>query len=193
MENIRLHDRQGKRLYVTADERTLFFETAKQAEPEVRTFCHLLYYTGCRLSEARYLTPARIDMTEKVIVIESLKKRKRGHFRTIPVPDDFLDTLNMVHGLHKLPKRKRDDPIWDWSRVTAWRRVTEVLTASGIEEGAHRCPKGLRHGFAISAVLNNVPLTTVQAMLGHARIETTAIYLSVFGEEARTVVSRMWG
>jgi site-specific recombinase XerD len=37
-------------------------------------------------------------------------------------------------------------------------------------------PKALRHAFAVEAGQKGVPLNVVQRWLGHARIETTAIY-----------------
>lgn len=44
----------------------------------MRTLCAVLHATGCRISEALALTAQQIDLTERVIVFESLKKRKRG-------------------------------------------------------------------------------------------------------------------
>jgi integrase/recombinase XerD len=53
-------------------------------------------------------------------------------------------------------------------------------------------PKGLRHGFVVACIGQNIPLTTVQKWLGHSRLETTAIYLSVAGEEEREFAKRLW-
>lgn len=69
---------------------------AAKAPREVRTFCAVLHATGRRISEALALTPQQIDLTGRVIVFESLKKRKRGVFRAVPVPPDLLDMLDMV-------------------------------------------------------------------------------------------------
>jgi len=71
----------------------------------VRTFCSLLYYTGCRISEALHLTPRRVDFADQVIIVESLKKRRKGVYRAIPVPPALLDTLDMVHGLKEIQRR----------------------------------------------------------------------------------------
>jgi hypothetical protein len=40
------------------------------------------------------LTPQRFDLVGKVIVFETLKKRRRGVYRAVPVPGDVLDTLD---------------------------------------------------------------------------------------------------
>ncbi len=61
-EAFSLFDDRGQRLYLTADERTALRSVAKaQGERELRTFCHLLTYTGCRISEALETTPQRLD------------------------------------------------------------------------------------------------------------------------------------
>jgi integrase/recombinase XerD len=94
-----LYDTQGRRLYLTAEERAAFRAAAKDSTREVRTFCLVLHDTGCRISEALALTPRRFDLSGKAIVFETLKKRRRGIYRAVPVPESMLDTLNMVHGL----------------------------------------------------------------------------------------------
>jgi site-specific recombinase XerD len=53
-------------------------------------------------------------------------------------------------------------------------------------------PKGLRHGFAVACLTQKIPLPSVQKWLGHARMETTAIYLEVSGEEERELANRLW-
>jgi integrase len=58
--------------------------------------------------------------------------------------------------------------------------------------GAMASPKGLRHGFAIACIGKSIPLPTIQKWLGHARLETTAIYLGASGEEERTLARRLW-
>jgi integrase len=69
---------EGRRLYLTEEERRAFIAAAAKAPREVRTFCGVLHATGCRISEALALTADRIDLAGRVIVFESLKKRKRS-------------------------------------------------------------------------------------------------------------------
>ena len=65
------------------------------------------------------------------------------------------------------------------------------MRAAGIE-GPQACPRGLRHGYGVAAVTAGVPLPTVAAVLGHASLETTAIYTTAIGAEARELVARVW-
>lgn len=196
-EIIQLYDQGGHRLYLTQDERGAFLDAARAAPRQQRTFCNLLHDTGCRISEALAMPGRRIDLTGKAAVFETLKKRRRGVYRAVPLPEATLDTLDMVHGLSELHRARRDDilarPLWTFSRTTAWRIVKEVMDAAGIADGPHKSPKGLRHGFGINAILAGVPVTRLKTWMGHAKLETTSIYLDAVGAEERDIAARMWG
>ena len=55
----------------------------------------------CGAALARSRTSQQIDLSGRVVVFESLKKRRRGVFRAVPVPPELLDTLDMVHGIRE--------------------------------------------------------------------------------------------
>ena len=189
-----LYSSNGHRKYLTPAERLAFIQAAEGMPPKVRTFCGTLAYTGCRISEALALTADRVDMKDGVLVFESLKKRRKGIFRAVPVPPEFLETVSAIHDLRVLPERSdrgEGARLWPWSRATAWRRVSEVMTAADIA-GLHATPKGLRHGFGIKAVTSDIPLNMAQKWLGHSRLSTTAIYTNATGPEEKQFAQRMW-
>src|SRR4051812_37576289 len=168
--------------------------TARAARP-VRTFCSVLHTTGCRVSEALALTPERVDLTGKAVVFETLKKRRRGVYRAVPVPPGLLDELDLVHGVREAQRRGKgqaDRPLWPMSRMTAWRQVTAVMEAADIPDGPHRTPKGLRHGFGVHAISSGVPLNMLSKWMGHASLEVTAIYANALGTEEQGIAARMW-
>jgi site-specific recombinase XerD len=66
------------------------------------------------------------------------------------------------------------------------------MAEAGIREGSHRVPKGLRHGYAIHALNKGVQLNLVSKWMGHAKLETTAIYANAIGEEQQSIAARMW-
>lgn len=186
-----LYSRSGRRKYLTLCERTRFMETAiRCTRPELRTFCLLLAHTGCRISEALALNAGMIEVEEGFIAFRSLKKRNGAVLiREVPVPESFLTLLATTHDLQGQAPQSR---LWSWSRSRAWQLVKSVMTMAGIREGVHATPKGLRHGFGLHAVRSGVPLNLVQRWLGHANMETTAIYLQAIGDEERELASRMW-
>ncbi len=96
---MQLHTTDGARKYLTAGERDSFLREAERGDRQVRTLCMTLAYAGCRLSEALALTVDRVDLAAGVLVIESLKKRRTGLYRNVPVPPALLEALDMVHGI----------------------------------------------------------------------------------------------
>ena len=186
-------DREGKRKYLTVSERTAFLGAAALMPAEARTFCTVLAYSGARVSEVLALTAARIDLPAGLVVFESLKKRRRGMYRAVPIPGDLLSDLDKVHAIvaarqvPELASRR----LWPWSRTTGWSRVKEAMAAATVV-GPQATPKGLRHGFAVAALQAEVPINFVRRWLGHARLSTTEIYADAVGEEERAIAARFW-
>lgn len=185
-----LFDGNGVRKYLTARERFGFVRAAYREGGEVATFCIVLAVTGARVSELLALTRERVDMANGSIVLETLKRRRTGVYRVIPVPTKLLAMLRQVHELNA-PDRDPKERMWRWCRTTAWKRVKAVMRRAGIPERL-TMPKSARHAFGVDAVQNSVALNVVQRWMGHARIETTAIYTDVIGSEERNLARRTW-
>lgn len=58
--------------------------------------------------------------------------------------------------------------------------------------GNERSPKGLRHACGVHATISGVPLHMLQRWMGHASMETTAIYATVLGPDQIQLAERMW-
>jgi len=179
-----LFDRQGVRKYLTARERLAFVYAASREPVAISTFCLTMAFTGARISEVLALTATRIDFSDETVVFETLKQRKKGVFRAVPIPRSLIPLL-MAYASGGTGR------IWPWGRTTAWKIVKSVMREAGIAE-CLRKPKALRHGFAVEAGQKSIPLNIVQRWLGHARIETTAIYASAIGDEERNLAQRAW-
>jgi integrase len=181
-----MFDRRGSRKYLNAVERRAFLQAVRN-EPDARrrAFCLTLFNTGCRISEALNVTAERLDPANKAIVFETLKQRKTGRFRAVPVPDSLIELLRQAAPAQAAAR------VWNFSRPTAYRLVKDCMARAGIT-GGMASPKGLRHGFAVACLTQKIPLPTVQRWLGHARLETTAIYLEVSGDEERELAKRLW-
>lgn len=181
----RLFDAEGARKYLCTSEWRRFVMAARRAPVETRIFCLLLAYTGCRISEALAVTPARLDREAGRVVFRTLKRR-RSTFRAVPIPRELMRDLVLL--AHRMPP---DAPIWPWCRQTAWRRVKAVMDKARIT-GPQATAKGLRHAFGVASAEQNVPPGLTQRWMGHARLETTAIYVHAVGEEERSFAQRVW-
>lgn len=185
----------GKRKYLTQSEQAQFLEAASELERgEVRTFCMVLAYTGCRISEALELSAERIDLSAKTITFRTLKQRDKVIFRAVPVPDQLLEALELVHSIRKLRRSRSGGKtalLWNFRRAMASRHVAAVMDRAGIT-GVHASAKGLRHGFGVRMAQKTRNPRLVQKLLGHTSLETTAIYMDLVGEEERAEVMAAW-
>lgn len=184
ISEMRLYERSGQRLYLNAEERRRFRAKAMTKAPDVAFLCLVLLHTGCRLSEALSLTASSFQRSGMSVAIVTLKRRKAGVVREIPVPAELFGQLHRVEtvGTGKL---------LDFHRATAWRKVRAIFAEAGIC-GRHAMPKGLRHGFGVNAIQCGVPLNLLAKWMGHASMKTTAIYADATGPEERRIAARMW-
>ena len=133
------------RKYLTGDERDCFIAVARADQrPAVQTFALPLVHTGSRISEALALRPVDIDLEATEIRFRTLKRR-RDHWRAVPVPEAVVRELELVHGLRRAKRRPRgrNALLWPFSRPTATRYIAGLMAAAGIE-GSQACPKGQR-------------------------------------------------
>lgn len=179
-----LFDHRGNRKYLIARERLAFVYAASKETEAISTFCLTLAFTGARISEVLALTASRIDAADEAVIFETLKQRRKQVFRAVPVPRALIPLLT-VYGVDK------ENRLWPWCRTNGWKVVKTVMRKAGIVESLCK-PKALRHAFAVEAGQKGIPLNIVQRWLGHARIETTAIYASAIGDEERNLARRAW-
>ncbi len=185
----------GERKYLNQEEREAFYKIAKTSEKDKKYFALLLYYTGARLNEILSLTIKQIDLSNQDIIIQSLKKRGRTHFRAVPVPEAFIEELAGAYDLRRLMKNRQKNAnqlLFSFVDRTAKRYIKQMMTQAGIQ-GPMASAKGLRHSYGVKAVEEEIPVTVLQDLLGHSFLKNTSIYTKVQGKEKRNVVSKMWG
>lgn len=196
-----LYTGQGERKYLDQAERARFLKAAGTLECIwQRLFCEVIYFTGCRPSEALNMTERSFSAAESLIIIRSLKKRGRDkdrHFRAVPVPRGFIKRLHAAWtarctGAAHEREGRRPRRLFTFGRTKAWEIVHDVMARAGIT-GPCACARGLRHSFGVNAALSGVPESRIKKWLGHSRATTTSIYLDVVGAEERSLAARMWG
>lgn len=189
-KNFSLYSLKGERKYLNQSERRDFYKAAITFKDDIKLFCLALYFSGARIREIYELTIGSIDHSNKTLIIESLKKRRRGVYREIPIPNILLDQFKYYIIKSDLDLKNNNSKLWSFSIRTANRYVKKVMNQAKIK-GVKSSSKGLRHGFAVLAV-SKVPITQVQIWLGHSYLQTTAIYSTVSGKEERELAKRLW-
>lgn len=187
---MRLYSADGNRYYLNETERARFLEAAQALPAMARVFCLTLVYTGCRISEARFLRRGDVQLQEHRIAFKTLKRRDKGHVREVPIPEALVKEMLR---LHFLDIHAQDD--WLFSddsepppRISCYRWVKSAMAAAGIE-GEKACPKGLRHGYGVHATKSGVQLHMLQKWMGHAHMTTTAIYATAVGPEEQEIAA----
>ena len=194
MPRITLFDESGNRKYLTPEEREKFYQATADVPKDWRMFGLMIYFTGCRLSEALNIKVKDIDFSGGAVTIGTLKQRKSGVYRQVPLSDDYLRSLDNSFDLRILQKKNsktRNQFIWGWSRRHGYQVIKKIMDKAELE-GVYAMPKGLRHAFAIACLDKGLPLNMVQKWLGHSSIETTAIYANAVGKEERKLAAKLW-
>ncbi len=141
-----------------------------------RVILTVCYATGLRISEAVRLTPAAIDSKRMVIRVDQGKGRKD---RYVMLPPKLLAMLrvywkNTHPGAWLFPGDRPDRPI---SPLTIDHTCRQVRQRCGI--GKPVSPHALRHAFAVHLLEAGTDLRTIQLLLGHRNLSTTARYLMI--------------
>jgi len=147
-----------------------------------RALLLFLYATGARVSEVvrPKNTPPNSPMglRWKNIRFESngwayaTLYGKGGKPRTVGVRPEVVALLKKM-----CPNPNPEDPVFPITRYDAFLLVRKCAARAGIKKPVS--PHWLRHSHAVHALERGAPINLVQATLGHARLDTTGIYLKI--------------
>jgi site-specific recombinase XerD len=144
------------------------------------------YGAGLRVSEVAALKVSDIDSKRMMLRVEQGKGGKDRHAMLSPLLLELLrDWWRIAHPKAWLfPGR---DPLQPLSTrqinrachaAAAMARITKRVT-----------PHTLRHSFATHLLEQNTDIRVIQVLLGHAKIDTTALYTHIATNTIRTVMS----
>jgi site-specific recombinase XerD len=141
-----------------------------------RTILTTCYAAGLRISEALYLQPAAIDRQRMVIRVEQGKGQKDRYVMLSP---KLLTTL-VDYWRAVRPKTwlfPGDIPGQPLSRDAVGLACRAAHHRSGLTKLV--TPHSLRHAFAVHLLEAGTDLRTIQLLLGHRSLSTTAQYLRI--------------
>jgi site-specific recombinase XerD len=150
------------------------------------------YGAGLRVAEVAALKIGDIDSERMLIRVE---RGKGGRYRNAMLSSDLLALLRawwkegrrqgaMLPGGWLFPGQNPVRPITtrQLSRV-----VEEAARSAGIAKRVS--PHTLRHSFATHLLEDGVDIRVIQVLLGHAKLDNTALYTKVATRTVRTVTS----
>jgi integrase/recombinase XerD len=151
-----------------------------------RTLLAILYGSGLRVSEVARLRVADIDSSRNVLWVRCGKRR---HDRQALLPPKLRELLRCYWRNRRptdwlFPSSDPHQPISAKAIFLACRKAAQK---AGIPKSVH--PHSLRHAFATHLLEAGVDLRTIQILLGHAHLETTARYLQLADVIVRATIS----
>jgi len=144
------------------------------------------YGAGLRVSEVAHLKVSDIDSKRMLLRIEQGKGKKDRHAMLSP---RLLELLRDYWWVAK-PRTwlfPGKDPLLPITTRQLHRVVCGTAEAIGIHKRV--TPHVLRHSFATHLLDQGVDIRVIQVLLGHAKLETTAIYTTVALKVLRSVTS----
>ena len=168
--------RQAKKLPVVLSQDEVAHFLGAVNNLKQRVILTVCYATGLRISEAVRLKPDAIDSKRMTIRVEQGKGRKDRYVMLSPKLLDILrDYWRRTRpGEWLFPGRSPGQPI---SPLSVNATCREVRERCGI--GKPVAPHALRHAFAVHLLEAGTDLRTIQLLLGHRNLSTTAQYLMI--------------
>ena len=132
-----------------------------------------LYSTGCRISECAGVLLSDINWDNNSVLLRYCKGDKE---RTVFFNDEAKVSLKK----YLEEKEYISTALWTSTRSPHQQlkphALENVISGIGKRIGLHTYPHKLRHTFASVGIQSGMPLEVIQALLGHAKPETTLIY-----------------
>lgn len=188
-----IHDHA--RVFLSEGEVEKFLESVKgsgrlHAERDVALYA-VCYYGLLRIGEATILKPGDVDTEAGEILVLG----KGGRQRHVPMCRKLF--LILAHWLKRLPPtacRLFPSQPAHWTATGTldgcrMERVLREVYAPLAGLAGKMTPHTLRRSGADRLRRRGAPLTSIQHLLGHRRLETTMLYLGVSADELRSAVS----
>ena len=141
-----------------------------------RTILTTCYAAGLRVSEAIHLKPTDIDSKRMVIRVEQGKGQKDRYTMLSP---QLLETLRVYWraGRPKTWLFEGDVPSKPIDRSAVEQACKKARRLSGIRKPI--TPHSMRHAFSVHLLESGTDVRTIQLLLGHRSLATTARYLRI--------------
>ncbi|MEA2817608.1 MAG: integrase/recombinase XerD [Rhodospirillaceae bacterium] len=179
-----IHEPRKARVILSPDEVLGFLEAAPGLK--YKAAFSVAYGAGLRVSEVATLKVCDIDSKRMLLRVEQGKGRKDRYAMLSP---QLLELLRDWYRVARpqgwlFPGQNPVNPMTTRQLTRACHAAAEM---AGIKKRV--TPHTLRHSFATHLLEQNIDIRVIQVLLGHAKLETTAIYTHVATNTIRKVMS----
>lgn len=158
-----------------------------------RAILELLYGTAIRVGECERLDLRDVDLTRGLLSVRCGKGRKD---RVVPIVGRAAAAVDLYlrESRSLLLKDPREQALFISNRGTRLRvqRIQDLVRTNAKAAGLdiRVTPHTLRHGCATHLLQGGASVRHVQQLLGHASIQTTALYTKVEAGDLARVIGR---
>ena len=162
------------------------------ADPDAQDYLWTIAFTMGRMSEINRLTWEDVNFDARCVILYT-RKKKGGHLtpRSVPMTDKLYEVLSRRHAQrdkripwvfwHRFWSRKSG--IWETDRYTDRNSLMKSLCKkAGVRYFRFHA---LRHFGASLLEQSNIPIGSIQRILGHENRTTTELYLHSIGDGER--------
>lgn len=171
--------------------RLLEFDAGDAISLRDKALLHLMYATGCRVSELLTLPVAAVDLSRRWLMVRG----KGSKQREVPYNPQAAEHLQryLVQARRQLLAGGTSELLFlsSTGRPLSRGRVHQMIgeRAAAVGLGRKRIhPHTLRHCFATHLLEHGADVRAVQELLGHASIDTTATYTHVTSRAMQRVL-----
>lgn len=169
---------------LSPDEVTRFLEAAPGIK--YKAAFGAAYGAGLRVSEVASLKISDVDSKRMMLRVEQGKGRKDRHAMLSPV------LLELLRDWYRIAR----PPVWLFPGQNSVNPMTTRQLNRACHAAAHMAaitkrvtPHTLRHSFATHLLEQNTDIRVIQVLLGHSKLETTALYTHIATNTIRAVMS----
>jgi integrase/recombinase XerD len=171
-------------IVLSPEEVARFLEAAPG--PKYKAALSAAYGAGLRVSEVVALKVSDVDSRRMLLKIEQGKGRKDRYAMLSP------QLLELLRDWWRIARPQ----VWLFPGQNPVNPLTTRQLNRAVHAAAHMAqitkqvtPHTLRHSFATHLLEQNIDIRVIQVLLGHAKLETTALYTRVATNTIRTVMS----
>lgn len=184
-ESVRVPKPQRRLPVWLTESELLSFASTPDPNPRNDLAWKVLAWLGLRRGELLRLRCDDVLLEDRILII---RRGKGGRDRALPLPDALWEHFQRYLTGHTNERVFPSNTGGDWSPQSFTAAFKEHLKRCGLG-GRGLTPHSLRHSFATHLLNRGANIVEIQALLGHADIKSTLVYMHIDQAHLRQAVN----